>query len=171
MDPIKVGHITNADVYMENNRLTGRVKEFDQGDFEVTTVDHETLGMIGVISLPSRSVAAIKGKISFAWLDHEMARIAMNPTRLVRFSLHSYVDVFGSSGLDTAASHRLVTTMGVHFTKLSGNAHTLGEAVGHEMEISIVSIVQRVSTSEIPLLEYDPFAGVYQINGEPVWPD
>ncbi|HEY9212060.1 MAG TPA: phage major tail tube protein [Ancylobacter sp.] len=171
MDPIKVGHVTNADVYLTNNRLAGRCKEFDPGDIGMKMVSHEALGMIGVIELPSRAIEAIKGKIVFDFIDHEVDRTTFNPTTLVRLALHSYVDVWDSEGLNRTKSHRLVTTIGVHFAKISGMGHSLGEAVNRELEISIVMMTQKVTTSEVPVLEYDVYAGIYRVNGENVWPD
>jgi len=171
MDPIKIGHISNADMYMNNNRLVGRVKEFDIGDFTTKVVSHEALGMIGVIEIPARGVEAIESTITFNFLDHEVERLVINPTKTVRWTMHSYVDVFDASGLVEASSHRLITTVALQFVGRSSFGHTLGEMLNHELECRTQTITQKISTSEVPLLEYDPFAGVYRINGENVWPD
>lgn len=171
MDPIKIGHISNADIYLNNNSLVGRVKEFDPGDLSIKMISHEALGMIGVLELPSRSHDAIKAKITFDFLDHELERQMLNPTKLHRLALHSYVDVFGSEGLDRAKSHRLVSTLGFFFASRSGMGHTLGEMVNHEHEISVPMITQKISTEETPIIEYDIFAGIHRVNGENVWPD
>ena len=171
MDPIKIGQITNADLYLNNNRLVGRVKEFDPGDFSIKVVSHEALGMIGVIELPARGIEAIESTITFDWLDHEVEREVINPTKVMRWAMHSYVDVFDASGLVTSSTHRLVTTVSVQFIGRSSFGHTLGEMVNHELECRTQAMTQKVSTSDVPILEYDPFAGVYRINGANVWPE
>lgn len=171
MDPIKIGHIGNADLYLNNNRLIGRVKEFDPGDFTTKVISHEALGMIGVIEIPARGIEAIESSITFDFLDHEVERIVINPTVVHRWALHSYVDVFDASGLVAASSHRLITTVGVQFVGRSSFGHTLGEMLNHELECRTQTITQKISTSDVPILEYDPFAGVYKINGQSVWPD
>ncbi|MCJ8142967.1 phage major tail tube protein [Ancylobacter sp. A5.8] len=169
MDPIKIGHVSNADMYLANNKLTGRVKEFDPGDFSTKVISHEALGMIGVIEIPARGVEAIESSITFDWLDHEVERLVINPTKVHRWAMHSYVDVHGPEGVIADAGHRLITTVGLQFVGRSSFGHTLGEMLNHELECRTQFISQRISTSDVPILEYDPFSGVYRINGENVW--
>ncbi|MFG1409512.1 phage major tail tube protein [Xanthobacter sp. VTT E-85241] len=171
MDPIRIGHITNSDVYMDNNRLIGRVKEFELPEFSYKLISHEALGQIAILELPSRALEAPKGKITFDFVDHEVERLALNPTVVRRWQLHSYVDIWGADGLDRAKSHKLITSLGLLPTKSGALAHTLGEAVNREMEITVPYITQVISTEDVPLLELDVFAGIYRINGENVWPD
>ena len=85
--------------------------------------------------------------------------------------MHSYVDVYGSEGLDREKSHRLISTVGVYFVGRTGMGHSLGEAVNHEHEVTVAMLTQRISTEETPIIEFDVFSGVYRVNGENVWPD
>ncbi len=45
------------------------------------------------------SVESIEGKISFEWLDEEVSRSIMNPTKTHKLQIHSYVDIFDADGL------------------------------------------------------------------------
>lgn len=166
----KIGQITNADCYINDVDIAGRVAELDMGDFGYTEVEHSALGMIGVLKLPGRPVEAIEGKIAFEWLDEEVSRTIIDPTKVHRFQLHSFVDIFGPEGLDRSQSHTLVTHLGFHTMKTGGRSQKLGEQLAQEHDISIVSIVQKVYGAETPLLEYDVHAGIHRINGVDVWP-
>ncbi len=46
--------------------------ELDLGEIGHAEIEHQTLGMIGVLKLPWPAVQAIEGKISFEWLDEEV---------------------------------------------------------------------------------------------------
>jgi len=170
-DPIRVGHITQADVYINGNRFIGRVKEFEIPEFGHKMVTHEALGMIGILELPSRAVEALKGKIIFDYIDYEADQMVLNPTKVHYWQLHSYVDVFDAGGLNADKSHRRIVTVGVMFAKSNGLSIKLGENVERELEVSVVSLIDKVSIVATPLLEYDVFNGIYRINGVSVWPD
>lgn len=170
MDPIKVGHITNADLYLGTMRLIGRTKEFEIPEFSHKMVTHEALGMIGVLELPSRAVDALKAKVVFEYLDHDVERQVLNPTLTHRWQLHSYVDVFGADGLDRQKSHKLISNVSLMFGKSNGLSHKLGEMIEREIECSVTAFTQKVTSSDVPIIEYDVFAGIYRINGQDVWP-
>lgn len=170
MTPIQFGHITNADVYIDGNRLVGRVKEFEIPEHGYKMVEHEALGSIGVLELPSRAMEALKGKVVFEYLDQSVERLVLNPTRVIRWQLHSYVDVFGADGLDRSLSHKLITSLSVMLAKSNALGHTLGEAVNRELEVTITAMVQKTSNHDVPVFEYDIFNGIHRVNGEDVWP-
>jgi Phage tail tube protein FII len=170
-DPIRVGHITQADVYIDGNRFIGRVKEFEIPEFGHKMVSHEALGMIGILELPSRAVEALKGKIVFDYVDYEADQLILNPTKVLYWQLHAFVDVFDAAGVNTGKSHKRILTVGVMFSKSNALSLKLGENAERELEVSVVSLIDKVSTVAIPLLEYDAFNRIYNINGVPVWPD
>lgn len=167
----KIGQITNADCYMNDTDLKGRVEELDMGEFALTEVEHASLGMIGVLKLPGRPVEAIEGKINFNWVDAEIEKMLLNPTKVVRLQLHSYVDIFGPDGLDVAKSHTLVTHIGFMPLKRGGGTAKLGDKMQSEYAISITSFSQKVYGEAVPIIEYDGWNGIYNVNGEPVWPN
>lgn len=171
MDPIRIGHISNADVYMDNNRLIGRIKEFEVAEISHKMVSHEALGMIGVLELPSRALEALTAKITYDFVDHEVERLVLNPTVTRRWQLHSYVDVWNADGLNRDQSHKLITSLGILPAKSGTLGHTLGEMVNRETEVRVVSMVSKVTINETPILEYDGFAQIYRVNGQNVWPD
>lgn len=168
---LKIGQITNADLYVNGEDVKGRVDEFDMGDIGSTEIEHATLGMIGVLKLPGRPVEAITGKIGFEWLDAELERQLLNPTKRHNVQLHSYVDVFDQDGLNSEKSHTIVTHIGFHTMKRGNGTAKLGDAMGTGHDITIPKFIQKVYGDAVPIVEFDVFSGVYNINGEPVWPN
>lgn len=166
----KIGQITNADIYLGDANVRGRVAEFDPGEIGHQDVEHDTLGMIGVLKLPGRPLQAIEGKISFKWLDEEIERQLLNPTKFPKIQLHSYVDVFDEDGLNAEKSHTLVTHIGFSSLKRGGMSAKLGDPMGTEYDISIHNFVQKVYGAATPIIEFDVFNGIYKVNGEDVWP-
>lgn len=166
----KTGQITQADVYINDVDVCGRVAELDLGEIGHTEVEHKTLGMIGVLKLPGRPVEAITGKISFEWLDEEVSRAILNPTKVNKLQLHSYVDVFDGEGLNSDQSHTLVTHIGFQMMKTGGRTAKLGENLGQEHDISIGYFVQKVYGADTPIIEFDAWNNIYRIDGEDVWP-
>lgn len=166
----KIGQITQGDVYINDVDVCGRVAELDLGEIGHTEVEHKTLGMIGVLNLPGRPVEAIAGKISFEWLDEEVSRAILNPTKVHKLQLHSYVDIFDGEGLNSDQSHTLVTHIGFQMMKTGGRTAKLGESLGQEHDISIGYFVQKVYGADTPIIEFDAWNNIYRIDGEDVWP-
>lgn len=166
----KLGNITQSDVYLNEVDVAGRLEELDLGSIEHTEVEHSSLGMIGVLALPGRPVKAIKGKLKFKWLDEVLQRQLLNPTKVVKIQLHTYVDVFDEDGLNTDQSHTLVTHLKFMVLKSGGSSAKNGDQMGGEFDVSITSFVQKVYGQETAIIEFDAFNRIYNINGEPVWP-
>lgn len=171
MDTIRVGQITNADIYLNDNRLLGRVKEFEVPEFKYKIVQHEALGMIGMAELPSRAVEALKGKINFDYIDSELDSQMINPTKVHYWTMRTRVDIFDAQGLNRDKTHRRVMTIGAMFEQSSALKLKLGENTNREIQVSVISLVDKVSTQDVPLLEFDLFNNILRINGEDVWPD
>ncbi len=170
MKSIQLGHITNGYLYLDDNRLTGRVKEFKLGEISYKMVSHETLGQIGVLDLPSRAVDGLKATIDLQYPDLELDARLKNPTKACTFTLHSYLDIFETKGLDDDKSGRLVSVVTTLPSKKGETTFKLGEAATTNYELSIIGLVQKFSDSSTPIFEYDLFSGIHRINGKDVWP-
>lgn len=166
----KIGQITQSDCYINEVDVCGRVAELDMGEIAHQEVEHQTLGMIGILKLPGRPVQAIEGKISFEWLDEEVSRAILNPTKMHKLQIHSYVDVFDGEGLSSDQSHTLITHIGFQMMKTGGRTAKLGENLGQEHDISISTFKQSVYGGDTPIIEFDAWNNIYRINGEDVWP-
>ncbi len=166
----KIGQITDSDCYINEVDVCGRVAELDLGEIGHAEIEHQTLGMIGVLKLPGRPVQAIEGKISFEWLDEEVSRSILIPTKIHKLQLHSYVDVFDGEGRSSTLSHTLITHIGF-FDDEDGWTHCQAwREPRQEHDISISSFKQSVYGGDTPIIEFDAWNNIYRINGEDVWP-
>lgn len=166
----KIGQITQSDVYINGVDVCGRLAELDLGEIGHQEVEHSTLGMIGVLKLPGRPVQAIEGKISFEWLDEEVSRAILNPTQVTKLQLHSYVDIFDGEGRSADQSHTLVTHISFQMMKTGGRTAKLGENLAQEHDISITMFMQKVYGADTPIIEFDAWNNIYNIDGKEVWP-
>ena len=170
MNPIQIGQITDADVYLEGNRFVGRVETFKVGKVAAKNVDHENLGMIGAASLPSRALEALNATVNFKYLDPDVDRVILSPVKAFSWQLHGYVDIFGPDGLDEDKSHKLITTVKSLCRDTGDLEYKLGEPTQREVEMTILSLVAKRSNFSEPDIEYDLFNGIYRIAGKDVWP-
>jgi phage tail tube protein FII len=167
---IFTGSITNADVLMNGIDVAGRVKGVDLGDVGHEEIEHKTLGSIGVLKLPTRALSPIEATSKYEWLDPDLKRQVLLPTKTHDLQLHQYVDVSGPDGLDLTKSHQLVTHVGFRSLKTKQGESSLGEGVEMEQNWSIVKIIQKVFGEEDAIMEFDFFNGVHKIDGKDVWP-
>lgn len=167
---IQTGSITNADILINGVDIAGGVMELDLGEIGYEEVEHKALGMVMVLKLPSRAMSAIEATIKYEWLEPELKRQLADPTKTHRLQLHRYVDVSGPDGLDTEASHTLVTHVGFRVMKTQKGSSKLGENVEMEQTITVTSMVEKVYGEETPIVEIDVFANINRVNGADVWP-
>lgn len=170
MNPIQLGHITNSYLYLDDNQLTGRVKEFKLGEIGYKMVSHEALGQIGVAELPSRAMNALKATLDLHYPDLELDARLKNPTKACKFTLNSYLDIFEAEGLDENKTGRFISTITTFPAKKGETSFKVGEAASTSYELQVVALVQKFSNSSIPIFEYDLFNGIHRINGKDVWP-
>lgn len=168
---IRIGHTTNADVYVDGNRLIGRIKEFELDKLGYERVSHEALGMVGKMSLPARAMEPLEAKISFAWLETEyMLRTAL-PNRGVAFQFQNYVDVFDQGGLVENEGYRIITNVVLLFAEETFNAFKLGsDAIGRELQCSVIRLSMKSTETDVIIREYAPFENINRVNGSDVWP-
>lgn len=168
---LQYGQVTDAPVYLEDKELLGVCNEFNIPELESGTVEHDTLGSVGVLMLPRRGLSGLTGSIKLQFPEPEMVSTFSRPNKAAKFQVHQKIDVFGPDGLDEEQSTTLVTHVRALFTKNAFAAVKKGEGQEDTGEFTCTYLMQRVTGSETPLVEVDLFANLYQVNGEDVWPD
>jgi uncharacterized protein len=171
MREIRIGQTTNADVYLEGNRLVGRVAEFELEKLAYERVTHEALGMVGKVSLPGRTLEAINAKIKFSWLETELMLRTALPNKAVGFQFEKFVDIFDQSGLVAGEGYRIITSVNLLFAEESMDAFKNGEdPIGRELECSVIRLVVKSTETDQFIREYAPFENINRVNGADVWP-
>lgn len=169
MDAVKIGQITNASVYLRDQLLIGRFDEFTPPEIEYGTVKHETLGAIGEIELPGRSLKSMKGKGTFGFIDAELVPEFYDPRAGVPLMIEGYCDIFDGNGLNTGAGYRIITHITLSVFKDGGKAFKIGDPFKGEFEYTATRLVQRFSNSATIFREIDLMNQINRLNGADVW--
>ncbi|MFD2678004.1 phage major tail tube protein [Camelimonas lactis] len=170
MDAVKIGQLTNAEVYLNDNRCVGRFKSIDVPKLEYETVKHASLGMVAELEVPSRQLKSMKGKGDSQWLDPDVTALFSVPNRAVSLTLDGYTDIFGPDGLIIEQGFRCTW----HLTMLVGSNDAGSIKFGNDFkgafEYSALRFVERNSRNPIPTREVDVMAQINRANGIDVWP-
>lgn len=171
MKQISIGQTTNADVYLDGNRLVGRVKEFKLDKVAYERVEHAALGMVGKAKLPGRQLEAIDAKISWIWLETAILLKTADPTRAVSLQFEKFVDVFDADGLILSEGYRILTQVKLLFAEEEMGAFKAGDdAVGVEHSCSVTRLMVKSTETDAFIREFDLFEGINRVNGKDVWP-
>ena len=82
----KNGQITQADCYINEVDVCGRVTELDMGEIAHAEVEHQTLGMIGVLKLPGRRYRRLRVRsVLSGWMKKSAGPSSIQP-RCTSFS-------------------------------------------------------------------------------------
>ena len=170
MDPVKLGQVTNSDVYIDGNQIVGRVREFSIEGVTYEEVEHKALGMIGGVNLPGRTLEPMKATIAFDWLDSEVMRKTARPNKVVTMQFQSFVDVFDQSGVNASLGYRLITSVDLLFGSSTIDAFKHGENSGEELEASVLRLVITTSKTTVPIREISVADNINRADGVDVWP-
>lgn len=153
------------------NLLLGSIDKFAITDGrKATTVEHKTLGQVGVLELPGRPQAAIKGKITSPTLIEGMDRTLISPTRLHDWQMHKKIDVSDEAGFSEEKSHTVIWHAKFRTIGDDGITAELGEKDGVEYEVTVPYLRIFVEGQNTPIWFLDVFNNVFQVNGRDVWP-
>lgn len=161
--------ITQALVYDRDLLLRGLVNKLTIEGRKSTEVEHKTLGMVGMLTLPGRPLQAITGTIEIGHLDDAYDRALANPARQHDWQLHQTVDVSDADGYSAAKSYTLVHHLKFRVLGDDGFTSELGEKAGIEYQITIPFLKQSVLGQDTPIFELDVMNDVYKVDGESVW--
>ncbi|MDH2999933.1 phage tail protein [Chelonobacter oris] len=159
---VVINQVTNANVYINGNSFLGRAKSVKTPEFDVEFIEHDTLGLVGKLKLPSK-VNALEGEIVWDGFYPEVATLAYNPFKAKQLMVRANVQVFNAMGM--AAEVPLVMTMTVNFSKTPVGEYKK-EASEYTMTYQVNSIKQVIDGKEV--LFYDAFSNQYRVAGEDV---
>lgn len=163
---IQVHRVTNAVVYLDGNKMLGKVEEATLPDIKVVMVEHKALGMIAKIELPA-GFDKLEGKIKFnSFYDDVIGKVA-NPFKAYQLQCRSSIEVYDTQG--RSSQKPLVTFLTVMFTKLPLGGFKQHENADQEFEYSCTYLKQVIDGQE--LVEIDTLANIYKVNGVDVMLD
>lgn len=162
--------VSDAPVYLDDKSLVGVCNGFDMPELESNTIEHETLGSVGVLKLPTRGLSALDGSMTLSFPEPEIVAIFSQPNRAVTLQVHKRIDVFDGDGFNAEKSTVMITRIKAMFFKNAFASVKKNEATEDTGEFTCTSYTQRLISSDVPLVEVDLFANIYRINGADVWP-
>jgi hypothetical protein len=97
-DNIKIGRITNANIYDGGSNLIGRAEEIKPPEVMALLTEHKGLGLVGKFELPS---GFDKMECSIKWntLDPDVVKMHSNIFQARQFMVRAEIAWFGSAGL------------------------------------------------------------------------
>lgn len=165
------GQITDSPLYWGDKSMIGMCDEFASIEMENKTIEHETLGSVGVLILPTRGLSALTGSMTLSYPDPEFVAATARPNLAQTFQLHNKLDLFNVQGFDAEKSTTIVTGVVAQFTKRAWPTSKKGENAQYTVDFSINKMWQRDIRSNAYLMELDLFANTHKVMGENVWPD
>lgn len=168
---LQYGKVSDAPVYLEDKELLGICNGFTIPEIESGTIEHDTLGSVGVLMLPQRGINGLSGSIKLMFPEPTMVSTFARPNKAARFQVHQKIDVFDADGLNEEKSDTLITHVKALFNKSAFAEVKKGEAQEATGEFHATYLMQRLTSSDVPLVEIDLFANIYKVGGEDVWPN
>lgn len=157
-----INQVDNANVYLNGQSLLGKAKSVKLPEFDVEFVEHDNLGLVGKIKLPSK-VNALEGEITWDGFYPDVAKLTANPFKNTQLMVRANVRTFDSSGQSKEVP--LVLIMNVAFSKTALGEYKK-EATEYQTTFQAHSIKQTLDGK--PVLTYDAFANIYEVGGEDV---
>lgn len=158
-----INQIDNANVYINGNSFLGQAKSIKLPEFEVETIEHKGLGMVGTLNLPA-GVNALEGEIIWDGFYQKAAQLTYNPFKACQIMARANMRVFNSQGL--AKEQKLVTILTGSFKKIPLGEHKPKEATEYGMAFNATSIKQMLDGKVILL--FDVFNNIWEVEGEDI---
>lgn len=157
---MQVNKITNANVYINGNNLYGTVKEFQSPKIIQKMTEHEALGMIGSIELPS-GVEPMEAKAVWASIYANILEIVANPFQALNIQVRGSLETYNSQG--RASEVPCVVFMTATCQNLPMGDYKRHEPV--ELESDFKVSAARIEVNGVAIAEFDAFANIYKVNG------
>lgn len=159
---VVINQVSNANVYINGNNFVGRAKSVKTPEFDVEFVEHDNLGLIGKLKLPTK-VNALEGEIVWDGFYPDVAALAYNPFKTAQLMVRADVQVFNSLGMATEVP--LVMTMTVAFNKTPVGEYKK-EVSEYTMTYQVNNIKQVIDGKEV--LFYDAYSNKYRVAGQDI---
>ncbi len=157
---MQVSKITNANVYINGANLFGMVKEFEAPKIVQKMTEHEALGMLGTIELPS-GIEKMEAKAVWASVYPDALEVVANPFAALNIQVRGSLERYTSNG--RAQEVPVVIFMTATCQDLPMGDYKRHEPV--ELESNFNVTAARLEVDGVAIVEFDAFANIYKVNG------
>lgn len=157
---VQINSLTNVNIYVDGNNYIGKAKEVQVPEQAFKMVDHEALGMVGMVELFAgldKMEATIQWNSTYA----DALAKAVNPNQPLNMQVRGNLRVRDSTGL--VDEQAVVITMNAQPKNMPGMNFKQHENVELESKFNVSYYLLSINGEEI--YEIDLLANVFRVNG------
>ncbi len=158
---IKIGRLTNANVYVDGGSMLGRVQEFQCPTVTFKQAEHQALGLNGTIEYYA-GIDKMEGSMKWTSYYPEYLKKMANPFQAVRMQVRGNLEEYQGGS-------RVGQTPVVVFLTIQPKNFPLGNFVQHdnvELETSYGCTYVRMEIDGEVITEVDVEANIFKVDGE-----
>lgn len=157
---VQVNKVTNAAVWLNGVAKIGQAASVELPTLTQAMAEHEGLGMIGKMQLPS-GVEALEATITWNAVYRDAMLLAANPNSSHLLQLRYSVETHTTEGRTEQTPG--VVSMNARFRSLPGGSFSQHENVSLETTLDVYSMKLTIGGEVI--YDYDVFSNTYKVGG------
>lgn len=158
---IKIGRLTNANIYMEGGSLLGRVSEFNCPTLVYKQAEHNALGLNGTIEYYA-GIDKMEGSMKWNSYYPEIMKKMANPFKAIRIQVRGNLEEYQGGGREGQAP-------AVVFLTIQPKDFPLGNFQQHEnveLETNYGCTYVRMEIGGEVITEVDVESNIFKVDGE-----
>ncbi|MBW7848704.1 MAG: phage major tail tube protein [Bacteroidales bacterium] len=158
---IKIGRLTNANIYIDGGSLLGRVETFNCPTLTYKQAEHKALGLNGTIEYYA-GIDKLEGTIKWTSFYPEFLKKMANPFQPIRIQVRGNLEEY-------QGGERVGQTPAVVFLTVQPKNFPLGNFQQHdniELETSYGCTYVRLEIDGESITEVDVEANIFKVDGE-----
>ncbi|ODS87298.1 MAG: phage major tail tube protein [Chryseobacterium sp. SCN 40-13] len=158
---IKIGRLTNANIYVDGSSLLGRVEEFNCPTLTYKQAEHKALGLNGTVEYYA-GIDKMEGSMKWTSYYPEFLRKLANPFKAVRVQVRGNLEEY-------QGGERVGQTPAVVFLTIQPKDFPLGNFVQHdnvELTTNYGCTYVRMEINGEVITEVDVESNIFKVDGE-----
>lgn len=160
MAEIAIKKLTNANVYLGGNSLLGKASEIDLPKVVQKMMEHNALGMIGTLELPS-GIDKLESRLKWSSFYADVKRQFANPFNALNLQVRGNLESYTSAGRTEEVAY--VCYMTAHCKDLPLGNFKRHENAEFESNLSVTYV--KLEVDGVPVVELDVIANIYKVDG------
>ena len=160
MAQIAVKKLTNANVYVGNSSYLGKAAEIDLPKITAVMAEHQALGMVGKIDLPS-GFEKMEARIKWNSMYPDAMKRMANPFEMVSLQCRSSLEDYTAGG--RTGQVPVVCFMKAQFKEVPMGNFKQHENVELESQLTVTYVKLEIDGQSI--VEFDALANIYKVDG------
>lgn len=157
---IKIGRLTNANIYVDGGSLLGRVETFNCPTVSFLQAEHKALGLNGAIEYYA-GIDKMEGTIKWTSFYSEYLKKMANPFQAIRIQVRGNLEEYQGGS-------RIGQTSAVVFLTIQPKNFPLGNFVQNtnvELETTYACTYVRLEINGEVITEVDVEANIFKVDG------